>query len=167
MKDKQHLHNHTNWTLAFDRGYIDVLDDEDNFPDDAFTLDAKYEATSGAEVAAKQVYLNEQQQSQLADVLGNTQELFDGNLGHYKEAQVHLDVEPGAVPVHTKAYSVPIKHTDAFPKDLRHFLEAINVLKRCGPTEWASPTFSIPKKSGRVRWISDLRELNKVLKRKI
>ena len=165
MKYKNHWQNHTNWTLALDRGYLDILDDDD-IADDAFILDAKYEATSGREVASKQVHLMTEQQNLLATALENTQELFDGNLGHYKHEKIHLEVENGAVPVHSKAYSVPVKHQDAFLKELRH-LETINVLKRCGPTEWASPTFIIPKKDGRVRWISDLRELNKVLKRKV
>jgi len=42
----------------------------------------------------------------------------------------------------------------------------LNVLKRINRSEWGSPTFIIPKKDGTVRFISDFRELNKLIKRK-
>jgi hypothetical protein len=42
----------------------------------------------------------------------------------------------------------------------------IEVLASQQESEWASPSFIIPKKDGRVRWISNLRQLNKVIRRK-
>jgi hypothetical protein len=40
------------------------------------------------------------------------------------------------------------------------------VLKKVNRSEWAAPTFIIPKKDGSVRFISDFRELNKRILRK-
>jgi len=42
----------------------------------------------------------------------------------------------------------------------------IGVLKKVNRSEWAAPTFIIPKKDGSVRLISDFRELNKRILRK-
>ena len=41
------------------------------------------------------------------------------------------------------------------------------ILEKCGPMYYLSPTSIIPKKDGRVRFISDFRQLNKVIKRKV
>jgi hypothetical protein len=42
----------------------------------------------------------------------------------------------------------------------------IGVLASQHKSEWVSPSFIIPKKDGRVSWISDLCQLNKVIKNK-
>ena len=134
---------------------------------ESFILDANYEAVNPQEVAQSQKHLSPSQCDQLQQHLSPFSVLFDGKLGHYPNSLLHLDIEPSATPVHSKPYAIPRTHDEAFKKELQHLVE-IGVLRPCGPTEWAAPTFLVPKKDGReVRWISDFRALNKCLKRKV
>ena len=101
----------------------------------------------------------------MAQVLRRHTKLFSGKLGLYPHKKVHLDLDPNAKPIHARAFPVPKLHQGTFKKELKHLCEE-GVLSPIEPSEWASPTFIIPKKDGRVQWVSDFRALNKVLKRK-
>ena len=126
-------------------------------------LDAKYEWTDVADVVDKLTHLNAHQKKDLLQVLQDNNKMFDGTLGLYPHRKVHIEVEPNAKPVHARPYPVPRIHMSTFKRELDHLVE-LGVLVPAQESEWASPTFIIPKKDGRVRWVSDLRQLNKVIK---
>ena len=128
-------------------------------------LDAKYEQANIHDVAFDQNHLSLDQRRDLFNILSKHNKLFDGSLGVYPHKKVHIDLKPGAKPVHHRAYPVPHVHRQTFKKELDHMVE-LGILEPCGASEWASPAFIIPKKDGRVRQITDLRTLNKNIIRK-
>jgi hypothetical protein len=128
-------------------------------------LDAKYEKFLVDDIIDQLDHLNAQQKNDLKRVLNEQTKLFDGTLGVYPHRKFHIDLMPGAVPKHFRLYAMPVIHLKAFKKELIHLVK-IGVLSPQGASEWASPTFITPKKESRVWWVSDLRELNKVVKRK-
>jgi hypothetical protein len=65
--------------------------------------------------------------------------------------------------MHSRPSPVPQIHLKTFKKELNHLVR-IDVLTSQQESEWASPSFIILKKDGRVRWISNLRQLNKVIR---
>ena len=73
-------------------------------------------------------------------------------------------MEDGAQPVYRQPYTVPMVHMATFKKELDHLVE-IGVLSPVQDTEWVLPTLIMPKKDGRMHWVSDMCELNKVIKR--
>jgi hypothetical protein len=91
--------------------------------------------------------------------------MFDGTLGVYPHKKVHIDIDPNAKPVHSRPYPVAQIHLKTFKNELDHLVR-LGVLTSQQENEWASPSFIIPKKDGRVRWISNLRQLNKVIRHK-
>jgi hypothetical protein len=98
-------------------------------------------------------------------VLQENNKMFDGTLGVYPHKKVHIDIDPNAKLVHSRPYLVPQIHLKIFKTELDHLVR-IGVLASQQENEWASPSFIIPKKDARVRWISNLCQLNKVIIRK-
>ena len=125
-------------------------------------LDAKYDFTDVKDVVKTITHLNPQQRADILAVLQKHQKMFDGSLGVYPHKKFYIEIDPNAKPVYARPYAVPRIHLSVFKKELDHLVE-IGVLKHQQESEWASPTFITPKKDGRVRWVSDLRQLNKVV----
>jgi hypothetical protein len=128
-------------------------------------LDAKYAPANIDELTTKCTYLTLQQQEDLNFLLKKYESLFDGSLGTWKGESYDIELRSDATPYHARAFPIPRIHEQT----LRHEVERlcqIGVLKKVNRSEWAAPTFIIPKKDGSVRFISDFRELNKRIKRK-
>jgi hypothetical protein len=77
--------------------------------------------------------------------------------------KVHIDIDPNAKPVYSRPYLVPQIHLTTSKKEFDHLVR-IGALTSQQESEWASPSFIIPKKDGRVCWISDLHQFNKVIR---
>jgi hypothetical protein len=91
--------------------------------------------------------------------------MFYVTLGVYPHKKVHIDIDPNAKPSHSRPYPVPQIHLKTFKMEHGHLVRT-DVLASQQEKEWASPLFIIPKKDGRVRCISNLGQLNKVIRRK-
>ena len=150
--------------------YYDILEDDflcddawDNFA--AEILERKYDRITAKQVATEQHHLSQQQQIMLESTLEKYEILFDGKLGHYPDRKFHIDLVEDAQPVFKKTYHVPFHRESLFKNELQNLIKD-GVLETCGTSAWAAPTFVVPKKDNRVRWVSDFRELNKLIKRK-
>ncbi len=91
------------------------LESENNQIDNPFAntfatpiLDPKYEQAN--DVAFDQHHLLLDQQHDLFNILSKHKKLFDGSLGVHPHKKVHIDLKPGAKPVHHCAYPVPHEH---------------------------------------------------------
>jgi hypothetical protein len=158
MMDSFHIQLEEEWL-----GY-----DDDYFADAYATsiLDAKYEQIDIDNVVAQQTHLDDDKKDDLRRLLSKYTKLFDGTLGVYPHKKFSIELTEDAKPYHARPYSVPKIHEQTFKKELKHLID-IGVLTYQGPSEYAFPTFIVPKKDGRVRWVSDLRQLNAIIKRNV
>ena len=128
-------------------------------------LDANYTAIDLDEKVNAMSELSAHQKEQLIKTLKKFPELFSGGLGTIDIEPIHLEIEEGARPKHSKPYPVPKAYEKVTKKECTRFCD-IGVLEEANHSQWAAPSFVQPKKTGDVRVLTDFRELNKVLIRK-
>jgi len=134
--------------------------------------DAKYDKANLPKIGNDNCkHLPVRQCNALLSLLLQHEELFNGTLGDWQGDEVNFELKPEAKLSHGRPFPVPHFHKDTIKKEVKRLVE-IGVLKLIQESEWAFPSFIIPKKSkdpgksGTVRFLSALHELNKRIIRK-
>ncbi len=145
-----------------------IYDEDEGFA--AQILDSKYEKQDLRKVADQQIHLKQQQRNSLYDrVFKGRERLFAGTLGVWPHEQVSAKLKPDAVPYHCqRPMRIPHIHLETLRKEVDRLVKT-GVLQEvdgahAGP--WCAPSFIVAKKDGRVRFITDYRELNKWIQRR-
>jgi hypothetical protein len=128
-------------------------------------LDSDYSAVDITEHIGEYKHLNSTQKFKLIELLKSHPSVFQGGLGTLKIKPIHLELIPGAIPYHARAFPIPQSLEGTTKKEMDR-LTGIGVFKHSYDSEWAAPTFVQPKKDGRVRILTDFRRLNALIKRK-
>jgi hypothetical protein len=128
-------------------------------------LDAKYQK-SDLQLIVRDVYkhLSVDQQEKLLQLLKKYESLFDGTLGDWKSKPVSFQYKEGVSPDYGQAFPVQKIHKDTIVKEVERLCQ-LGVLERQPTSEWALPSFIIPKKDKNVCFLSDFWEVNKRLVR--
>ena len=91
--------------------------------------------------------------------------MFDGTLGNYTGLEYKIKLVEVANPYHINLFLILRIHKESLNTEVNRWINK-DVLKSKNNAKWAASTFIIPKKNGRVCFISDLRELNIRFERK-
>ena len=119
-------------------------------------LDAKYEKANLNKLVRDAIYLDRAEQDKLLKLLKKYESVFDGTLGKWIGRPYNVDLRKDAVPYHAKPYSIPKSYEMTLKLEIERLCK-LGVLRKINHSEWAAPTFIIPKKDGTVRFISDFR----------
>ena len=117
-------------------------------------LDAKYKPADLRSVVDKCTHLKLEEREMLFKLLNKYKDLFDGTLGRWNLGTYDIELKPDAKPYHARGFPVPRVHEKTLRQEVERLCK-LGVLKKVNRSEWAAPTFIIPKKDQTVRFISD------------
>jgi hypothetical protein len=117
-------------------------------------LDAKYEPADLDKIVQECEYLTVDEQMLLLSLLYKYEYLFDGSLCIWHNEPYNIEPKSGAKPFHSRPFSVSKIHEATLKIELECLVK-LGILKCIYWSEWAVPTFIIPKKGGSICLISD------------
>ena len=124
-----------------------------------------YGKTNIKEYVAKQSTLNTTEQQQLGYLLSQYPNMFEGEIGTLNIPPVHFELRPGSKPYSGRPFPIPKAYETLTKEECRRFCK-VGIWEHTLDSEWAAPTFIVPKKTNDVRIVTDFRELNKCIIRK-
>ena len=132
-------------------------------------MDSKYEKQDLSQVAQEQTHLSKEDRDRLERTLTAHENLFSGKIGHWPDDKVVLELKPDAKPFHCgRPMRIPHIHMETLKKEIDRLVR-IGVIEAVAGAEagrWCAPSWCIAKKDGRIRIITDFRELNRCIIRK-
>ena len=130
-------------------------------------IDNTYQKHTGPSVASHKnaKHLSEKEKEALASLMSDFEGLLKGTVGDYKEMEVSFEVKNNKIPYHAKPYRIPVAHTQMMKTAIKEMYRNKALEEYNGDSEWAAPTFGVPKKNDGVRIVTDFRKLNEAIKR--
>ena len=129
--------------------------------------DNVYERHTGESVAAHKnaAHLDSEERVKLANVIKTFEDIIQGKAGDFNGSEVEFQLKPNAVPYCARPYRIPHAHIELMKRAIKEMERNGVIEEYSGNSEWAAPTFGVPKKNKGIRIVSDFRKLNEMLKR--
>ncbi len=85
----------------------------------------------------------------MLEILTEFKDLFDGTIGDWGTEPVPLKLKEGAKPYHGRPFPTPKTLNETLKNEVQRLCE-LGVLKWQPESEWASPSFTVPKQNQTV-----------------
>jgi hypothetical protein len=145
------------------------IDDYDECHYAQHISDNTYSRTDLLRLTKDQKHLSAEEQDLLYKVLGQFEDRFQGQLGEWPDEEITAELKKDATPYHCgKPIRIPHVHLGTLKKEVQRLIDT-GVLEEVSGTKagpWCAPSFIVRKKDGKVRFVTDYRELNKHIRRK-
>jgi hypothetical protein len=105
-------------------------------------------------------HLSDDQQEKLLQLFVKYESLFNGTLGDWRTKLVSFQLREGISPYHGQPFLVPKIHKDTIIKEMERLCKP-GVLEQQQASEWALPSFTIPKKNRSNFWEGNKRLVRK------